>query len=307
MGFTFQEFPDADYYRSDLRAVLKYVRSISDYLKTLDDIIEELREGLARLNSIEENVKLLNEEFADLHEKVTGLITDVRDIQLHLESVDFRIEELTHQVNLITIEVNAVYQYVDDRLAEIQAQYQQDFNLLQLKINQIKVNLEAEIEELRERVDSIDTSVYNAWMHRTVSPQQLNDFSYNHLADECLTAAEYDTLGYTASDYAALDISSRDYQEFGKKRTHFNWVFSPIYGWRQEISNVLSSITNYIVNTMNAFDYYSLEMSADDYAALDLTSEEYFRYNPVSGSGYLIVDPNGTGISSEQYAHLSIQ
>lgn len=304
MGFTFEEFPDADYYRSDLRAVLKYVRSISDYLKTLDDVIEELREGLARLDAIEDNVKLLNDEFEDLHIKVTGLITDVRDIQIHLESLDFSIEELTHKINLIDIEVRAVYQYVDDKFAELQAQYQEDFNLLQLKINQIKVSLENEIGELRERVDSIDTSVYNSWMDRVVSPQELNDFSYNHLADECLTAEEYVSLGYTAADYAALDITSHDYQEFGKKKTKFNWLMSPLTGVRQTLYVVLDSIVNFLCGTMSASQYASLDLTADEYSSLDLSAEGYLKYNPFIGSGYVSVDPTGNGLTVEQYNHL---
>ena len=304
MGFTFEEFPDADYYRSDLRAVLKYVRSISDYLKTLDSVIEELREGLARLDAIEDNVKLLNDEFEDLHIKVTGLITDVRDIQIHLESLDFSIEELTHKINLIDIEVRAVYQYVDDKFTELQAQYQQDFNLLQLKINQIKVSLENEIEELRERVDSIDTSVYNSWVDRVVSPQGLNDFSYNHLADECLTAEEYVSLGYTAADYAALGITSRDYQEFGKKKTRFNWLISPLTGVRQTLYVVLDSIVNLLCGTMSAGQYASLDLTADEYSSLDLSAEGYLRYNPFIDSGYVSVDPTGNGLTVEQYNHL---
>lgn len=304
MGFTFEEFPDADYYRSDLRAVLKYVRSISDYLKTLDSVIEELREGLARLDAIEDNVELLNDEFEDLHIKVTGLITDVRDIQIHLESLDFSIDELTHKINLIDIEVKAVYQYVDDKFAELQAQYRQDFNLLQLKINQIKISLEDEIEELRERVDSIDTSVYNSWMNRVVSPQELNDFSYNHLADECLTAEEYVSLGYTAADYAALDITSRDYQEFGKKKTKFNWVMSPITGIRQTLYVILDSIVNFLCGTMSASQYASLDLTVDEYSSLDLSAEGYLKYNPFIGSGYVSVDPAGSGLTVEQYNHL---
>lgn len=304
MGFTFEEFPDADYYRSDLRAVLKYVRSISDYLKTLDDVIEELREGLARLDAIEDNVKLLNDEFEDLHIKVTGLITDVRDIQIHLESLDFSIDELTHKINLIDIEVRAVYQYVDDKLAELQAQYRQDFNLLQLKINQIKISLENEIEELRERVDSIDTSVYNSWMDRVVGPQELNDFTYNHLADECLTAEEYVSLGYTAADYAALDITSRDYQEFGKKKTKFNWLMSPITGVRQTLYVILDSIVNFLCGTMSASQYASLDLTADEYSSLDLSAEGYLKYNPFIDSGYVSVDPAGSGLTVEQYNHL---
>lgn len=306
MGFTFEEFPNSDYYDSDLREILMYVRKISAYLKSLDAIIEELREGLARLDQIEADVDKLLAEYDDILARTKALEDELSSVENHLTSLDLSIEELTHRINLIDIQLGAVYQYVDDTYAVLRAEYKQDFNLLLLKINQIKVNLEVEIEELRERVDSIDTSVYNSWMNRVVTPQENSDFAFNHLADECLTAEEYMSLGYTASDYANLDITSREYQEFGKKKTHFNWVYNPVAGWRQEISNVLTAIVNFVCNTLTATAYASLDLTADEYTALDLTSEQYFRYNPLASSGNIILDPNGTGLTSEQYSHLTV-
>ncbi len=304
MGFTFEEFPNSDYYDSDLREVLMYVRKISEYLKSLDAIIEELREGLARLNEIEANVDTLMKEYDDILTRTKALEDELASVEQHLTSLDLSIEELTHKINLITIQLDAVYQYVDDTYAQLKAEYKQDFNLLLLKINQIKVNLEAEIEELSERVDSIDTSVYNSWMAKVVTPQENNNFTYNHLADECLTAEQYNTLGLTASDYANLGITSRDYQEFGKKKTHFDWVFNPVAGWRQEISNVLTAIVNFVCNTLTATAYSALDLSADDYAALDLTAEAYLSY-PSTGRT-ISYNPYATGLTSDEYGHLQV-
>ena len=59
MGFTFEEFPNADYYKSDLRKILKYVRSIEKYIAELEGVIEELQEGLKRLDGIEADVTYL--------------------------------------------------------------------------------------------------------------------------------------------------------------------------------------------------------------------------------------------------------
>ena len=306
MAFTFQEFPGADYYDSDLREILLYIRKINEYLKSLDGIIEELREGLARLYQIEADVAMLLAEYDGLLSRTKALEDELVDVERHLTSLDMSVEELTHRLNLIDIQLGAVYQYVDDTYAQFKAEYRQDFNLLLLKINQIRVNLEGQIDELRERVDSIDTSVYNSWLAKYTTPQENSDFAFNHLADECLTAEEYVTLGYTAAQYAALGITSRDYQEFGKKKTHFNWVYNPVAGWRQEISNVLTAIVNFVCNTLTASAYASLDMSAGDYAALDLTAEEYYRYNPLSPSGNISLSPTGTGLTSEQYSHLTV-
>jgi len=306
MGFTFEEFPDADYYKSDLRKILRYVREISAYLKTLDGVIEELKEGLARLDAIEANVDKLLAEYDVISAQVKELQLEVSSIENHIVLLDTTLEELQHRVELIAIQLDAVYQYIDNKYAELQAEYRQDFNLLLLKINQIKVSLENDIDELRERIDSIDTSVYNSWLNKTVGPQENNDFTYNHLADECLTAVQYASLGYTASEYAALGITSHDYQEFGKHKTHFDWVYNPVAGWRQGISNVLTAIVNFVCNTLTATAYASLDMSADDYAALDLTAEAYYRYNPLSPSGNISLSPTGTGLTSEQYSHLTV-
>lgn len=313
MGFTFQEFPDADYYRSDLRAVLRYVRSITDYLKSLDAIIEELREGLARLDAIEADVKSLdewrqvvNEDLTNIHNEVLSIQSDVVELTDRLQFVDISIDNLNSRLVFVETSLGAVYQYIDDKVAEVLAKHTEDFNLLLLKLNQTKVLLQSEIAELREIINNIDTNVYNPWLGRKVSLEENERFTYNHLADECPTARDYMSLGITAGQYAGLEITSGDYQEFGRKRIGLKKVFSPVYGWRQEINVVLTSIINYLCNTLTANEYASLDLSADDYAALDLTSEEYFRYNPLVAGGNVSVDPNGTGLTAEQYGHLTI-
>lgn len=304
MGYARDEFSNTSYYKSDLREIINRLEDIDKYLSTLDAIIEELREGLSKLNEIEANVDMLLTEYNDILTRTKALEDEVTDIENHLTNLDLSLEELNHKVNLIKIQLDAVYQYVDDTYAQLQAEYKQDFNLLLLKINQIKVNLESEIEALREIVDSIDTSVYNSWMAKEVTPQENNDFAYNHLADECLTAEQYMSLGYTASEYANLNINSRDYQEFGKKKTHFNWVFSPVTGWKQEISNVLTSIVNFVCNTLTSTTYTALDITADEYAALDLTAEAYLSY-PSTGRT-VSYNPYATGLSSDEYSHLQI-
>lgn len=304
MGYARDEFPNTSYYKSDLREIINRLKDIDKYLSTLDAIVEELREGLSKLNEIEANVDMLLTEYSDILTRTKALEDEVTNIENHLTNLDLSLEELNHKVNLIKIQLDAVYQYVDDTYAQLQAEYKQDFNLLLLKINQIKVNLESEIKALREIVDSIDTSVYNSWMAKEVTPQENNDFAYNHLADECLTAEQYMSLGYTASEYTNLNITSRDYQEFGKKKTHYNWVYNPVTGWKQEISNVLTEIVNFICNTLTSTAYTALDITADEYAALDLTAEAYLSY-PSTGRT-ISYNPYASGLSSDEYAHLQI-
>ena len=306
MGFAWEEFPNSDYYDSDLREVLAYLRKISNYLKSLDDIIEELREGLSHLNEMQDDIDSLNAWRPLVNEELAKISEDISDVQTHLHRHDLAIEEIDHRIRLIEINLEGVYQYINDKVDEIYAQINFDFNVLLNKLNQAKATLQAEIDELFERINTIDTDVYNSWIGRRVSIQENNDYTYNHLADECPTANDYRGLNLTAEEYADLNLTANDYCEYGRKKLHLDWVISPVMGFKQEINNVLTSIVNWLVNTMTATQYASLDLSADDYAALDLTSEEYFRYNPLTESGYVMVTPTGTGLSAEQYAHTTL-
>lgn len=290
MGFTFEEFPNADFYKSDLRKILKYIRKIEAYIADIDNVIEDLREAIKDIpylkqccEQVQAQLILINNNLDSLNEKS--------------EDYEYRISELEN-------EYLGFKQYVDNLFNEMKAIHNEDFNLLLYKLNQSRAQLESEIDYLRWRIEQIDTSVYNPWIARRVDPQENEDFIFNHLADECPTAEEYASLSLTAQQYEDFDLMSRDYQEFGKQKLHFYWVFSPAYGWKQEINNVLTSIVDFTCRTLSASEYASLDLDADTYASLDLTSMDYFRFNPNSPSGFIEVNPLGMGLTVDQYHHL---
>ena len=80
---------------------------------------------------------------------------------------------------------------------------------------------------------------------------------------------EYDTYNLTAYEYA----------RFGFKMLHLDFVFSPIYGFKQSVDNVLTSILNWIEGTLSADGYTALNLTADDYTALNLSAADYYSYN----------------------------
>ena len=290
MGFTLEEFPNSDYYKSDLREILRYIRKINEYVADIDNVIEGLREAIKDIPYLKECCEQVQSQLTLIN---ANLIT------LNEQSSDYE-----NRISILEIDYSGLKKYVDNLFDEMQAIHNRDFNLLLYKLNQSRLQLESEIEYLQWRIDQIDTSVYNPWLGRRVEQQENEDFIFNHLADECPTAEEYASLSLTAQQYSDFGLMSRDYQEFGKRKLHFYWVFSPAFGWRQEISNVLTSIVNYTCNTLSASEYAELDMSADDYVALDLSSMDYFKYNPNSPAGYVEVSPLGIGLTVDQYHHL---
>jgi hypothetical protein len=290
MGFTFEEFPNADLYRSDLRKILRYVRSIEKYIAEFEEVIEELKEGI--------------KDIAYLKQCCEEVQAQLILINNNLNALNEQSEDYEYRISVLEVQYAGFKEYVDNLFNEMKAIHNEDFNLLLYKLNQSKAQLEAEIDYLRWKIEQIDTSVYNPWLAKRVEPQENEDFIFNHLADECPTADEYAGLGLTAAEYASKQLTSRDYQEFGKTRLHFWWVFSPAFGWKQEINNVLTSIVDFVCNTLSSDDYANLQLTADEYAALDLSASDYYKYNPYAQTGYIEVNPLGIGLTVDQYHHL---
>lgn len=290
MGFTFEEFPSADFYKSDLRKILKYVRKMEAYIADLDEVIDDLRQAISDIPYLKQCCEQVQAQLILIDNNLTSLNEKAEDYE-------YRISELEN-------EYLGLKEYVDDLFNELKAIHDRDFNLLLYKLNQARLQLESEIDYLRWRIEQIDTSVYNPWLAKRVEPQENEDFIFNHLADECPTAEEYASLSLTAQEYSDFGITSRDYQEFGKQKLHFYWVYSPAFGWKQEINNVLTSIVDFVCNTLSAQQYSELGLTADEYSAMNMSSMDYFKYNPYSPSGYVEVNPLGLGLTVDQYHHL---
>ena len=97
-------------------------------------------------------------------------------------------------------------------------------------------------------------------------------------------------------------MSARDYSLNSKFITHLNYVYSPTYGFKQEINNVLTSIINFIKGTMSADAYTALDIDAEEYSALDLSANDYYSYNNPNAP----VITGGNGLSADQYSSLQI-
>ena len=291
MGFTFEEFPSADYYNSDLQQILKYVREMYETMKGYDEVIASLQEAIKDIDSMKDAILALQVATSDLdviRNNISTLFTDVDTLSQRIDNIDVHFDSLQRQIDLLRL-------YVDSE------NHAQD-----IRIEEYRITLQRQIDELRRLISDIDTDSVNPWHTELGKVHLAKNFrlTYGDLADECPTAQEYAGLGLSANDYAELELPAIEYCTRGKKHLHMYWVYSPVYGWRQEISNVLTSIVDYIKGTISASDYSALDMTADEYASLDLTAENYFSYG--TGSGYVTISPSNTGLTKLQYERLGI-
>ena len=306
MGFTFNEFPWSKYYDSDLREVLKYMKEVEAYMATFQETIDDLRQALADISGLYERVGQLEQATSDLGQirsEIATLQVDVTNLVNRDNVLQKEIDDIMARIRGIDEDFREVYSYIDTVIKQVVATNDRKYYQLQTLVNIRYAEVIALIDELARRVNDIDTSVINPWHTDLgrVSNQKNTNIIYNELADEIPTAEEYVRVGLTANAYTALDISAREYAEFGKAKIHFYWVYSPTFGWRQEINNVLTSIVNEVMDTLTANEYTALDLDADQYTALDMTAFEYYNYN--TDRGYLKL--GGSGITAEQYTTIT--
>lgn len=276
----------------------KFRTKFAEWEETINQLIEALKDiddwenRIVALETITNQIPIIQKQLNDL--------SNLHDADIkYLKNL---IDGLQQQIN--DMDVAALKAYVDSHDNMLQA----DFN------NQIFENyrityelfngLKDRIIALAEAVAQIDTKAYNPWPRiiRKESLQTNLDYAYADLSDLVPDAASYSELNLSANDYNEYDLTARDYSLYGKLKLHMFYVFSPVYGFKQEISNVLTSIVNFVKGTLSADEFAALDITADDYTALDLTADDYYSYN--NSLGYVGV--GGAGLTANQYSELHV-
>ena len=274
-------------------------------IKSMDHMLDEWIAQATELQQMLQNtIPGMQTDIASLQAAVDAInanIADLQEIRNKLAALAAVDQDLQHQIDAIDTNYDLIFQKIDEVNARIDnikevvgAEFLAAVRALEQSFYRMKFDLEQQMNELKARMDAIDTSVYNPWAARRVDQDENVKLIYADLADNVPTADEFSELGLTASQYAGYELSAYEYSVRGKKHLHFDWVYAPILGIRQNISNVLTSIINFMMGTLTASEYAALDMTAEEYSNLDLTSEEYYSYNTNEG-----------GLTASEYAAIS--
>lgn len=278
------------YYEMVCKLVAKcneIIEQINDY----DDVINELREALIDISDMKIAIDKINTAIDTINSRIDEQAVVIKSVDEYAKALSKRVDANEDAISQLTLVIKDFNDNVDIKLIALEkkltdlfnsftADFTDELKLLQAKVNQMKVNLQSQIDVLRERLNELDTDVINPWHEELGRVSQAKNIKlvYNDLADLVPTAEEYSKLGLTANEYSAFKLTALEYARKGKELLHYFWVYSPVYGWKQEISNVLTSIVNFVQNTLSATEYSSLDLTADDYTALDMTAEQYYSY-----------------------------
>lgn len=304
MGFTFNEFPWTKYYDSDLREVLKYMKEFESTLDSYESVIAELQEALSEIDGYDARITALENATSDLA-SIRSRLTDLENtLDADVVYLQEQIDAISYTLGSLEDTISGLKDYIDNKyntyIVDVNNKVYQIYVDMWTLFNGLKDRLIA----LAEIVNNIDTSVYNPWS-RALSKESIQkniDYAYTDLADNVPTAEEYSELGISADDYGDYELSAYEYSVRGRKWLHLDFVYSPVYGFKQNISNVLTSIVNFIQDTLTATEYSALDLDADAYTALDMSAQEYYSF--MANEGYLRLGMDG--ITAQQYSTIGV-
>ena len=266
----------------------EWIAQAEELRQMLLDTIPGMQSDISNLQSA---IALINANISDLQQirnDIAALKVMDGDLQSQIDAIDTNYDLIFEKID----EVNA---RIDNIREVIGLEFLAAVRNLQNQLYTIKFDLEQEMNEIKARMDQIDTTVYNPWAGRRVDQDENARLIYADLSDMIPTAAEYSELGLSSNDYNKYNLTAYEYAIRGKKHFHFDWVYSPVSGKRQNVSNVLTEIMNFLLGTMTATEYAAMDLTASEYSNLDLTSEEYYSYNVA----------NEVGLSASDYAAIS--
>ena len=264
---------DLTFMHDDIDKMISILEEWETIIDVLKEAAEKYNDILVRLTAAESDISTLKSDLSSLKLQVIKNADDIEALKANISILDSKI-------TILESKLAAVYNYIDNSINILASKmYQQDLIIMN-KLNQAKADLQRQIDDLYAIVASIRTDLTNPWhWGKEFSPDENNKLIYQDLADGCPTAEEYARLNLTASEYDTFNLTAYEYARFGFKMLHLDFVFSPIYGFKQSVDNVLTSILNWIEGTLSADGYQGLNLTADEYTALNLTAADYYSYN----------------------------
>ena len=278
------KYPITNLHEIDLTFMHDDINKMIEILESWEEIIETLQEAAANYEVFQERLTAAESEISTIKGDLVTIQGEIDAIEgtYGKDIADLKTTMATLESKMIILEtkIAAVYNYIDNSINVLaKKMYQQDLIIMN-KLNQAKADLQKQIDDLNAIVASIRTDLRNPWhWGEAFSPDENNKLIYQDLADGCPTAEEYARLNLTATEYSAFNLTAYEYARTGFKMLHLDFVFSPIYGFKQSTSNVLTSILNWIEGTLSADGYQALNLTADEYTALNLTASDYYSYN----------------------------
>ena len=294
MSFANFEFPNTNFYDSDLRELISMYKKL---VKEYDDILKQLNELKTNIGSIvdeyldadlgafkAEVLTIINNEITELeneiHEEQKKLEDDMAKFKNDISSA---VEQLRIDINNFETKVNNRVQTIANQISQVyidMAEYKHEMaELFELQKNELILYIQEHVAQItRLYVTNPFTGAYEDI--QTV----LDDIARYVTQSYGLTAQEYDDLQLRASEYDAKRITAQNYSSRGIllffKELYLK-MRSPFTGFMDYYDRIIYQLADLHRGAYTAEEYDKLLLTADDYDELGITAYKYdWEINP---------------------------
>ena len=279
MSFDNFEFPNTNFYNSDLRELIAmYKKLVAEY----DTIKAEIDEVTKKINEFTQYVDTIIDERINLKLKaltsrVNMLEVEMKQVEAELDNTNLRVAEIVKDIINLGIRIDQVKVELKADIAEVYIEfgkYKESIDdIIQIEINKLIAYIDEHVTKL-DRLDVVNpiTGVYEDIQN------VLNDICDSLLAGFGITAEEYDKLALTAMQYdqlriTAIQYSTRGYLIFYKQL--IARMRSPFTGEMDRYDNVIYRLADLHKNCLTAKEYDDLSLSAQVYDDKQITAYIY--------------------------------
>lgn len=279
MSFGNFEFPNTNFYNSDLRELIAmYKKLVAEYdtIKAeIDEVSKKFEEFTQYVDSIID--ERINLKLKALTSRVSMLEVEMKQVEEELDNVNLRVDEIVKDIINLGIRIDQVRVELKTDIAEVYIElgkYKESIDdIIQIEIKK----LIAYIDEHVTKLDRLD--VVNPITGEYENIQNVLDDIVNILLNAFgITAKEYDSLELTALQYdklliTAIRYSTRSFIYFYKYLN--NLMLSPFTGSIDSYENIIYSLAALHKNCLTAQEYDALALTAQGYDDKQITAYTY--------------------------------
>ena len=256
----------------------KLTHKINDVIETFNNyesVIEELAKELADIEDVKASVQSLQTAVGNLNNRLTGVDASIDALSRRDNQLQSQIDNLTNTVNNVIDRYNAIIDYVDNAVANVKIDNQEEWIAFQNQVNMSLATMSREVNELAELVHELGSDIYNPIKAVRESLDKNNQDVYADLRYGSITNAELSEFGVSNEHVASLMLDNRDYALNAKKRLKRHYLYSAVTGKRVSHANAISQAIVAVIGgiTNNAFVVTTNQMLYDYMNDNNLTNE----------------------------------
>lgn len=279
MSFGNFEFPNTNFYNSDLRELIAmYKKLVAEY----DTIKAEIDEATKKINEFTQYVdaiidERINLKLKALSSRVAMLESEMKAVESELDNVSLRVNEAVKDIINLGIKIEQVRIELKSDIAEVYVEfgkYKESIDaIIQIEINRLIEYIDEHVTKL-DRLDVVNP-ITGEYEDIQIVLNQIVDTLFTAFG---ITASEYDSLGLTAKQYDALQITALEYSTRGflifyKKLS--SRMRSPFTGQIDTYDNIIYKLADLHKNGLTAKEYDNLLLEAEVYDNKQLTAYIY--------------------------------